>query len=112
VAQSGRSEARLRSRAAVLRPLSLFDVAEDIAYGWKLVEEINEISKSKTLRYLARERGVSYADLIDDWMSWQASEPDEESAGYRIKQFIVDFCNKKQIPSQFYRAFGSWEYAG
>jgi radical SAM superfamily enzyme YgiQ (UPF0313 family) len=86
--------------------------AADVAVGWKLVEEINAVSRSKTLRYLGRERGLSYAAVIEAWMRWQEDEPGDELPGYRMKQFIVDFCDRNQIPSEFYRAFASWEYAG
>jgi len=92
---------------------SHFSMSEaDIAYGWRVVSALSDVGDSRAVRLLGRERGSSYAEVIDAWIDWSDQHPDVETTPYRIKQFILDFCASKQIPSAFYRGFASWEMAG
>jgi radical SAM superfamily enzyme YgiQ (UPF0313 family) len=86
--------------------------AADIAYGWRIVRTLSDIGDSRAIRLLGRERGLSYAQVLDAWMAWCDERPDVETPGYRIKQFILDFCRTRGIPSAFYQGFASWEFAG
>lgn len=86
--------------------------AADIDYGRKIIAALYDLGRSKTLRMLGRERASTFADVVDEWIAWQERETGPEEEGYRVKQFIVEFCGKKQIPVDFYRGFASWEFSG
>lgn len=85
---------------------------EDVAYGMRVVRALHEIGDSRAVRLLGRERGLSYADVVDAWIAWADEHPDVETTPFRIKQFLVDFCGSRHIPPAFYTAFASWEIAG
>jgi hypothetical protein len=84
----------------------------DVAYGLRVVRALHDIGDSRAVRLLARERGLTYADVIDAWIAWDDEHPGDETTGYRAKQFLLDFCDRQRIPSEFYRGFASWELAG
>jgi radical SAM superfamily enzyme YgiQ (UPF0313 family) len=86
--------------------------ADDIAYGMRVVRALQDMGDSRAIRLLGRERGVSYCDVIDAWIAQKDDARALESTPYRIKQFVVEFCEARQIPSEFYRGFASWERAG
>jgi radical SAM superfamily enzyme YgiQ (UPF0313 family) len=86
--------------------------ADDIAYGHRVVRALQDLGDSRTLRLLARERGIAYADVIDAWIAWEDEHPGLESTGYRVKQFLLEFCDRRQIKADFYRGFMSWEFSG
>ena len=79
----------------------------DIAYGLKVADAVERVGSSWTIRLLARETGVTFADVIDAWVDWAGGEAagstgqdaaDEEE----IRQFILNFCAAKRIPPKFY----------
>lgn len=95
---------------------------EDVAYGLKLAEAVHQVGASWTVRLLAREAGMTFADVIDAWLEW-ARKDEGKDAGHdgmqekeRIRQFVLHFCAKYRIPSKFYEAssrieFGAKAYA-
>lgn len=91
--------------------------AEDIAYGFRLSDAVDRVGELWTVRLLAREAGVTYADVIDEWMNWAdaqaTSSPAQVTAskGEMIERFILHFCAKKEIPPEFYQASSSLEFA-
>lgn len=86
--------------------------AADIAYGFRVVRALHDVGDSRTLRLLARERGLTYADVVDAWIAWDDAHPGDEATGYRLKQFLAEFLTARKIPPAFYTAFASWECAG
>jgi len=84
----------------------------DIAYGFRVVRALQDVGDSRALRLLARERGLTYADIVDAWIAWDDAHPGGETFGYRLKQFLVEFLATREIPAAFYAGFASWEYAG
>lgn len=86
--------------------------AEDVVYGDRVVSALQEVGHARTLHLLAREPGLTYADVIDAWIEWDDRQPGPEAAGYRIKQFILDFCAERRIAPAFYRESASSELAG
>lgn len=84
----------------------------DVEAGVRVIEALQDLGDSRTLRLLARERGLTYADVLEAWIEWDGNRGGNESLGYRVKQFIVDFCTHRAIPMDFYRGFASWEFAG
>jgi radical SAM superfamily enzyme YgiQ (UPF0313 family) len=75
----------------------------DIRYGWDVNEALDWLEPFHTVRFLRRERGISYADLVDEWI---ASRPESLSA------FVERFCAKREIPADFYRASAAVELSG
>src|SRR5262249_32068878 len=53
--------------------------ADDVRYGWRVVRALQDLGDSRTLRLLARERGLAYADVIDAWLAWEDAHPGLES---------------------------------
>ena len=86
--------------------------AGDIAYCRRVVSALQDIGDARALRLLAREHGVTYADVVDAWIAWEDANPGLESIGYRVKQFVLEFCHGRQIKADFYRGVASWEFAG
>jgi radical SAM superfamily enzyme YgiQ (UPF0313 family) len=86
--------------------------ADDVAYCFRVVRALHEVGDVRALRLLARERGLTYADVLDAWIAWDAANPGEEAIRYRTKQFLLEFCDERRIPAEFYRGFASWELAG
>jgi radical SAM superfamily enzyme YgiQ (UPF0313 family) len=86
--------------------------ADDVRYGWRVVRALQDLGDSRALRLLARERGLSYADVIDAWLAWEDEHPGAESTGYRVKHFLLEFCDRRQIKADCYRGIASWEFAG
>ena len=84
----------------------------DIAYGFRVVRALQDVGDSRALRLLARERGLTYADIVDAWIAWDDSHPGDETTGYRLKQFLAEFLEERRIPPAFYTGFASWECAG
>jgi radical SAM family protein len=86
--------------------------AADARYGWRVVGALQDVGDSRTLRLLARERGVTYADLIDAWLAWEDRNPGLESTGYRVKHFLLEFCARHQIAADVYGRCLAQELAG
>ena len=91
--------------------------AGDIAYGIELGEAVARVGESWTIRLLAREAGVTFADVIDAWMSWPgaqaagAAAADRARDRRRLREFILHFCALKRIPPEFYQASAALEFA-
>lgn len=90
--------------------------AADIAYGLKVAEAVNGAGRLWTIRLLARERGVTLADVIDAWVDW-SNEDAAERAGLdaafepdALRRFILHFCALKRIPPEFYAASSALEH--
>ena len=82
---------------------SHFSMTEtDIDYGWHVNEAINWLQPFHTIRFLRREPEVTYADVVDEWISMKPAS---------LPVFIRQFCEKRNIPSEFYLASASLEVA-
>ena len=46
------------------------------------------------------------------WIAWEDEHRGLESTGYRVKQFLLEFCDRRQIAADFYSGFVCWEFAG
>ena len=56
-----------------------------------------------TIRFLRREQGITYTEIVDEWIG---SPPES------LPAFVERFCAKKEIPPDFYRASASIEAVG
>jgi radical SAM superfamily enzyme YgiQ (UPF0313 family) len=82
---------------------SHFSMSEaDIGYGWEVNKALDWLEPFHTIRFLRRERGIGYADVVDDWI---ASRPES------LLAFVEHFCARKEIPLEFYRASAAMEGA-
>ncbi len=90
---------------------------DDIAYGLKVADAVDRVGKSWTIRLLARETGVTFADVIDAWVDWSdgnsagSAGQDETREGQNMRQFILHFCAANRIPPKFYDASSAIEFA-
>jgi radical SAM superfamily enzyme YgiQ (UPF0313 family) len=75
----------------------------DIRYGWNVNEALDWLEPFHTIRFLRREQGITYAEVVDDWI---------ESRPESLPAFVERFCARKDIPPEFYRASASVESAG
>ena len=84
----------------------------DIDYGLKVADAVGHVGSSWTIRLLGRESGVTFADVIDEWLAWAVARPAVEAAdeGSRIHQFILHFCALKRIEPRFYAASAAVEF--
>jgi hypothetical protein len=89
---------------------------DDIAYGLKVADAVDRVGKSWTIRLLARETGVTFADVIDAWVDWADAAPVATTGGdatrekEAISRFILHFCALHHIPAQFYEASSATEF--
>jgi radical SAM superfamily enzyme YgiQ (UPF0313 family) len=86
--------------------------AADIAYGDRIVAGLKCMGDSRTIRLLARERGVSFSDIVDEWIAWREEQAWPEEVEPNPKLFVAHFCEKNHIPPDFYRGLASWEFSG
>ena len=84
--------------------------AHEIAYGWKIVAALRRFGDSKALRLLGREKGVSFPDVVDSWIAWQADQP-EAALPEQVRLFLSHFCGEHDIPPGFYQGFAAREFA-
>jgi len=74
----------------------------DIRHGWDVIAALDWLEPFHTIRFLRREQGIAYADVVDAWI---ASRPSS------LPTFVEEFCAKNQIPPDFYRASATIETA-
>jgi anaerobic magnesium-protoporphyrin IX monomethyl ester cyclase len=86
--------------------------ADDIAYGVKINHALGYLRNSRTMRLLARAPGVSFADLIDEWIIWHDEQAWPDEMDPNPKLFVAHFCDRKQIPPAVYQDLASWEFSG
>ncbi|HZR25119.1 MAG TPA: radical SAM protein [Vicinamibacterales bacterium] len=84
----------------------------DMAYGHRVIKALQLLGDSRTLRFLAKERGITFAEIVDEWMEWceqqQAFAPPDPNP----KQFVAEYCDRNGIPPAFFQHFASWEFSG
>ena len=66
----------------------------------------------RIVRLLSRERNITFADIVDEWIEWHPTRvAAEDVADTRaIPEFVEHFCAKKAIPPEFYRGFAAFEF--
>jgi len=84
--------------------------ADDVEYGAKIIGAIEHLANTNTVRLLTKESNVTFSDIVDAWIAWRDEQPGEDAAGNIVERFIEHFCDKRQIPFEFYRAFSSIEF--
>lgn len=84
----------------------------DIDYGNKVADAVDRIGNAWTIRLLARETGVTFVELIDEWLTWVEGNLADDAACDKesIRQFIAHFCALKRIPPRFYERSADLEF--
>lgn len=72
----------------------------DIRYGWDVNAALDWLEPFHTIRFLRRERGITYADVVDAWITSRPSS---------LPTFVEEFCANNDIPADFYRASAAIE---
>lgn len=85
--------------------------AGDFEYGRQVIDACSQLRRSRAIRVLARERGVTFADLVDEWIAWQSLDGSHDPDGETMKRFIEHVCEQHGIPPEFYRRFATLEFA-
>jgi hypothetical protein len=73
---------------------------EIVETGAKIAGAILALRGLETIRFLSREPGVTFADLVDAYIAWPGDD---------LLPFISAFCDQHDIPPAFYEAFASRE---
>jgi hypothetical protein len=84
--------------------------ADDIAYGWKVNKALKYLGDAKTFRIIAREPGVTFAEVVDAWIAWDAGRPADEPRREKMERFVSDFCASRSLPADFYQRFMALEF--
>ena len=83
---------------------------EDIACGPKVIDAVGLLGNSRTIRFLCREPGVVFADVVDAWIAWQEAHDATATLAERARRFVADYCAANQIPAAFYAGFSALEF--
>lgn len=84
---------------------------EDVEYGHRLLKAANLLQGSRTVRFLSRERDLTFADIVEEWLAWRPEQQALEADNEALKAFVAHLCGRKQIPAEFYQQFGALEFA-
>lgn len=85
--------------------------ADDIRYGRRLVLAAGFLQRSRAMRFLARERQLTFADIVDEWLAWRPDGQESEADMETVMAFIARICGRRGIPPQFYLEFAAREFA-
>lgn len=84
--------------------------AATIEAGERIVEAINFLGVSKTLRILQREPGISMSVIVDAWNEWRHARKLTEFTGEVMRGFVREFCEAHGVPTPFYESMIALEY--
>jgi radical SAM superfamily enzyme YgiQ (UPF0313 family) len=85
--------------------------SEEIEYGWKINDAVNDLSPSRAIRLLSREPGVTFSEVVDSWIAWEPDKSSGAAMGETVGRFLQHFCEQKRIPPEFYQSFAALEFA-
>ncbi len=85
--------------------------AEDIQHGERMADAATFLQASRTVRVLARERGLTFADVVDEWLAWRGSDDVGNADSETLSRFVAHVCRRNHIPEAFYQRFGALELA-
>jgi len=85
--------------------------AATIVDGERIVEAVNFMCASKTIRILQREPGISMSMIVDAWNDWREARGLQTMTGQQMGEFVAAFCEAQGVPAQFYSAMIKLEYA-
>ena len=96
--------------------------AEELALGWEMGCAVRLLWRSQTFRWLSREPGMTFADVLEAWARWVEARPgdgladgpdkpviDKRNAA-ALTQFVDAHCETHGIAPDFYRAAARREF--
>lgn len=84
---------------------------QEVSAGWRLVDAVDTLGPSRTIRLLCKEPGMTFSGIVDYWLEWSAREARPTEDGERVRLFVADFCRSHGLPAAFYGAFAGREFA-
>ena len=84
--------------------------ADDIEYGSRLIRAVGFLQRSRTIRFLSRERRLTFAEIVDEWLAWRPDDRLSEADRDTMIAFVADLCDRKGVPAAFYRGFAAREF--
>jgi hypothetical protein len=85
--------------------------AEDMEFGTRFQKVANLLQGSRTVRFLSRERDLTFTDLIEEWLAWRPAGRLYEADNETLKAFVAHVCSRRDIKAEFYERFGALEFA-
>jgi radical SAM superfamily enzyme YgiQ (UPF0313 family) len=93
----------------------------DFLYGRRLILAVDQLEQSRTARLLARERGLTFVDVVDEWIEWDGKgaaveawttwEPTYRPKTEALAGFVAHMCAEHHIPPLFYEKMAGLEFA-
>lgn len=83
----------------------------DLEYGYRFMKAANLLQRSRTLRVLGRERGLTFTELVEEWLDWRPGQPESQPHTESLTSFVAHVCGRRRIPPAFYELFGAREFA-
>lgn len=84
--------------------------AQDIEHGHRLLESANLLQVSRTIRFLSREPGLTFADVVEEWLAWRPAAGVFPADSETLKAFVTHLCHQRDIPDEFYVRLGALEF--
>lgn len=82
----------------------------DLEYGYRFMKAANLLQRSRTLRVLGRERGLTFTELVEEWLDWRPGQPESQPDTESLRSFVAHICGRRRIPAAFYEHFGAREF--
>ena len=81
----------------------------EIEAGRRMVRAAKLLQRSRAIRFLSREPGLSFSALTDLWLAWEDANP-----AYReeLEPFVEHVCRERGVPRDFYVGFAALEARG
>jgi len=64
----------------------------DVSTGWRLVDAVDALGPSRTIRLLCREPGVTFSGIVDHWLKWSARAERPAEDGGRLPVTATHGC--------------------
>jgi anaerobic magnesium-protoporphyrin IX monomethyl ester cyclase len=84
--------------------------AHDVEHGLRVLKAAGLLQASRTIRLLSRERNLTFADVVDEWVSWAPNDQAFRASNDALMAFVEHVCGRNRIPPEFYREFGGREF--
>jgi radical SAM superfamily enzyme YgiQ (UPF0313 family) len=81
---------------------------EDFAYGRRAIAACRVLESSRTIRFLAREPGLTFSAIVDAWLDWAPGDAPDLTL---IPEFVNHLCAEHGLPRGFYERVAARERA-
>jgi hypothetical protein len=84
---------------------------DDFEYGLRAADACTLLARSRTIRFLAREPGLTFADVIDAWLEWTSGHAAGTADLTSVPGFVGHMCRRHDLPRGFYDRVAALEFA-